>query len=98
MSKLSDNLQEIHIEKRQYIKNWKDEIPQGSLWEPGSRGDPACQICLGTGWVRFDVYPGHPKFGKLSVCTCVKEHAYHQQRVDFENSPAYRPTPKPIGR
>jgi hypothetical protein len=98
MSKLSDNLQEVHIDQRQYVKNWQDELPKGSLWTPGSKGDPACRVCMGTGWVRYDVYPGHPQFGKVAVCNCVANHDLHQRKVDYENSPDYVPVSKSQGR
>jgi hypothetical protein len=93
MSKLADNLQEIHFDnnKHLYVKDWRDQLPAGSLWEPGSHGDPACKTCMGTGWVRADVYPGHPLFGKLQPCECVPNLIH--QKLAMENSPAYIPTP-----
>ena len=33
-------------------------------------GDPNCPICHGVGYVRLDVPPGHPQFGKLVPCVC----------------------------
>ena len=33
-------------------------------------GDPDCKHCGGLGYLRSDVAPGHPDFGKLEVCTC----------------------------
>ncbi|MBT3336485.1 MAG: ATP-binding protein [Anaerolineae bacterium] len=41
-------------------------------------GDPNCKFCGGAGYLRADVEPGHPNFGKLEICTCrnrdVAEH------------------------
>ncbi len=33
-------------------------------------GDPDCEICGGTGYVRRDLPVGHPDFGKISICKC----------------------------
>ncbi len=33
-------------------------------------GDPECPICNGVGYFRDDFPVGHPKFGKLQVCSC----------------------------
>ncbi len=33
-------------------------------------GDPNCKFCGGAGYLRSDVQPGHPRFGKLEICTC----------------------------
>src|SRR5512136_518036 len=33
-------------------------------------GDPNCPYCHGLGYVRRDVAPGSPDFGKLEICTC----------------------------
>lgn len=33
-------------------------------------GDPNCPICGGVGYVRYDVPPGHEKFGKVELCAC----------------------------
>ena len=35
-------------------------------------GDPTCEICGGTGYLRLDVPVGHSDFGKLQVCGCRK--------------------------
>ena len=91
---LKDNLRQIHVsnENRKYVSNWQETLPPGSLWSPGSKGDPACKTCRGTGWVRADVYPGHPQFGKLMFCDCVQE-AMHRN-LAFENSSDYHPSAK----
>jgi len=33
-------------------------------------GDPDCPLCGGIGYLRFDVPPGHPKFGQVVPCVC----------------------------
>jgi DNA replication protein DnaC len=33
-------------------------------------GDPDCPHCHGLGYVRRDVEPGSPDFGRLEICTC----------------------------
>lgn len=33
-------------------------------------GDPNCPHCGGAGYIRYDVPPGHEKFGKLETCVC----------------------------
>jgi DNA replication protein DnaC len=33
-------------------------------------GDPNCPYCGGQGYLRRDVEPGHPDFGRLEICTC----------------------------
>lgn len=44
--------------------------------EPGARrytdglGDPDCPYCHGLGYLRDDVPPGHPNFGRLAPCVC----------------------------
>jgi DNA replication protein DnaC len=43
-----------------------------------------CPICQDAGWVRFDVEPGHPNFGKLMPCICTAER--QQARLSRELS------------
>lgn len=75
-TKLSENLREIRVanlqNQRKYIHNWREQLPPGSDWFPGSTGKPGCKICHGLGWFRYDVEYGHPEFGKLHKCDCVK--------------------------
>ena len=33
-------------------------------------GDPDCELCEGTGYVRRDVPVDHPDFGKIEICEC----------------------------
>jgi hypothetical protein len=46
---------------------------QGQPLVPGCPGDPACEECEGTGYVRIDVPVGHPALGKIFLCSCVAE-------------------------
>ena len=77
---------------RKYVPDWRDNLPDGSLWTPGSKGQPGCTICRGTGWMRLNVPTSHPKFGKLQFCECVND-VYHA-KLDLENSPSYKQTPR----
>ncbi|MCW5878992.1 MAG: ATP-binding protein [Anaerolineales bacterium] len=44
-------------------------------------GDPDCPQCGGLGYVRSEVPPGHPEFGKLQICSCRHgEVAQHSRR------------------
>ena len=62
----------IKITRWQNSNNtWKKEIPAGSLWFPGCPGDPACDICRGTGFLTLELPRGHPDFGKIFLCDCV---------------------------
>lgn len=53
-------------------------------------GDPNCKLCGGTGYLRVDVPPGHPEFGKLTICTCrnrdvaeqVRNHLFSMSHLD----------------
>src|SRR6476661_624302 len=33
-------------------------------------GDPDCPFCHGLGYLREEVPPGHPNFGRLQPCVC----------------------------
>jgi hypothetical protein len=46
-------------------------LPKGSLWTLQSPGDPDCPICMGLGFIKFDVPIDHRYFGKLFYCYCV---------------------------
>jgi DNA replication protein DnaC len=52
----------------------KASTPTSSATDPeqssGGVGDPTCKICHGIGYVRMDVPPEHPDFGKLFPCVC----------------------------
>ena len=94
-NQIKDILQEVPVglPAMKYVPTWRDEIPADSLWTPGSHGHPGCKTCRGTGWMRADVYPGHPQFGKLMPCDCVKDLSI-RRRLDYERSPDYKPVPK----
>ena len=75
-TRLSENLRLIREANRErqnmYVENWRDSLPEGSQWFPGSTGKPGCQVCHGTGWLRQDLPVGHPDFGKLVACECAR--------------------------
>jgi hypothetical protein len=59
--------------RKRFVRDWKDTIPEGSRWNPGDPGNPTCKECEGTGFLRIGGLPvGHPNFGKLFLCDCVK--------------------------
>lgn len=71
---LKEALSDFHPDKQKKYapgENWREKLPPGSRWSPGSNGRADCQACKGTGFVSFDVGINHPKFGKLYVCDCV---------------------------
>lgn len=37
-------------------------------------GDPDCPFCHGLGYLREEVAPGHPNFGRLQPCMCQLDH------------------------
>ncbi len=43
-------------------------------------GDPNCPHCHGLGYVRVDVEPGHPDFGKLHICSCRRNEVAQHSR------------------
>ena len=43
-------------------------------------GDPNCEFCGGSGYLRTDVPPGHPNFGKLEICSCRNRDVAEQAR------------------
>jgi hypothetical protein len=56
--------------KKGYASGWQKGLPKGSRWFPGCPGDPACEGCDGTGYLRLDFPVGHPALGKLVLCEC----------------------------
>jgi len=74
MKSIGELLTELNIRKsgQKMVRDWKSMLPVGSRWHPGDPGDPACQICEGIGYLRVDLPVGHPDFGKLLLCYCVK--------------------------
>jgi len=59
--------------KKKYAEDWRERIPKGSLWQPGSPGDPTCKNCLGLGFVTLDVPVNHPAFAEWFRCWCASE-------------------------
>jgi DNA replication protein DnaC len=60
-------------------------IPDGTSNGDVPRPEPVrydCAICQDAGWVRFDVEPDHPNFGKLMPCVCTAER--QQARLSRE--------------
>lgn len=56
-------------------------LPRQSASTPASR-PPVCNVCFGFGWVRLDVPFGHPQFGQVERCACMKaEDARRLQRL-----------------
>ena len=56
--------------RNEYSNDWRERIPNGSRWFPGCPGDPSCQECDGTGYLRLDFPVGHPAFGDAFLCSC----------------------------
>lgn len=77
MEKITDVIAQMKASKSEraraaVVKDWRSMIPSWSRWSPGMRGKPDCKSCLGIGYVRLDLPVGHPKFGDLFECECVK--------------------------
>lgn len=72
---------------KQYIADWRDTLPLGSMWTPGSLGKPDCVMCMGIGYVSANAPALHPLFGKLFECECVTEdEAYRRAKRLSANS------------
>lgn len=71
-------LSEVMQQQQEYRQNakiaraWRSIRPKGSRWNPGDPGDPACGVCEGTGYLRLDLPIGHPQYGRLVLCDCVR--------------------------
>ena len=63
------------LKNKHLYEDWRRQVPKGSLWTPGSRGAPDCPECLGMGYQRLIVPLGHPAFGQMYLCSCVKNTA-----------------------
>lgn len=73
MKSIAEALAELKINRpdgKVYVRDWHKQIPDGSMWTPGSLGKPDCESCRGLGVVRVDVDIHHPFFGKLFACEC----------------------------
>jgi hypothetical protein len=92
MRNLSDELKDIRENVRSrgrvsYPHDWKQTLPEGSQWFPGSQGQPGCKVCNGLGWLRREISQYDKSFGKLILCECVP----HQDHIalDMENEKIY---------
>jgi len=57
------------------------DAPAGRLYSQYDLpGDPNCPYCGGVGYLRLDVPPGHPDFGRLQVCSCRSAQVSNQVR------------------
>lgn len=64
------------------------EIAQGTDWKTGAKeekkkvsgGDQVCPICKGAGFVRRDLPPNDPMFGRALVCKCTKTKVEQQRQ------------------
>jgi len=61
-----------NLAKRMMKKNQLSTISsEPHVTQPAGIGEPNCETCHGIGYVRWDVPPSHPQFGKLAPCpTC----------------------------
>ena len=66
------------------VSDWRKQIPDWSHWFPGCPGDPFCEKCLGTGYVRLDVEIEHPMFGKILFCDCVPQNKIAQHEAHLQ--------------
>lgn len=68
-------------------------------------GDPACKKCGGLGYLRAELAPGHPNFGRLEICDCrtgelrtrLQERLFSHSRLDELKGFTFE-TFKPTGR
>lgn len=63
-------------------EGWRGMLPPGSKWEPGMLGKFDCAMCVGLGWVRFELPLGHPMQGKLAACECRRIATYPRLKAD----------------
>jgi DNA replication protein DnaC len=49
-------------------------------------GDPVCAICGGAGYLRLDVPPGHPDFGRIVPCKCKMREIAQRRLQDLRNA------------
>ena len=75
-------------QKVQYVHDWEAHLPAGSIWTPGSHGQPGCPICKGMGWLRKELPTYHADFGKLVFCDCVPRET-HAKLAEERNSKGY---------
>src|SRR5512133_2239057 len=46
--------------------------------------EPICPICRGAGFLRLDLPPGHPDFGKLVLCRCRTDSITRERKDKLE--------------
>ena len=81
MKTIAEALAELKINRpdgKVYVRDWHKQIPDWSMWTPGSLGQPDCESCKGLGVVRVEVERTHPFFGKLFACECQSGPALRQ--------------------
>src|SRR6266542_4441226 len=74
------------------------QLPLEPLSFKDGLGDPNCPHCHGLGYLREDVPPGHPNFGRLTPCVCQIDSMSAVQaetvRMAFERSRIFAENPK----
>lgn len=93
---ISEVLAEMKAAKNtpKLVRDWKTMIPQGSQWFPGCPGNPACKECDGRGFLRLDGLPiGHPYFGRIILCDCVRGRKVQAQRLSPPEDPPFMDDP-----
>ena len=90
MSQIADELKQMRQAKWEkikttYVPDWEAQLPEGSLWSPGSEGQPDCKKCLGLGWLRRDLPIDHKEFGKLIMCSCVSREDHFRLMTERGN-------------
>lgn len=55
-----------------------------SSTDSGESEEPACPICKGAGFLRVDLPPGHPDFGKLVLCRCRTDSLTQERKGKLE--------------
>ena len=80
MQTLGEVISDMKTEQRQahFFASPKVSLPEGSKWQPGCVGNPACKKCWGLGYLSPDLPHYHPKFGALVFCDCVSNDKVSQ--------------------
>ena len=65
------------------VRDWRETLPKGSLWQAGSKCRPDCPRCLGAGWGRMDVPTWSPLFGRAIECPNADNSLAYQQSHDM---------------
>lgn len=101
MQTLRDAIDQLRINREpgtpvQYVSNWRDTLPLGSMWHPGSIGKPDCVMCLGLGLVSADVPVRHPLFGRLYACDCVEGGDAYRRVLRLSESSGLMPADRAL--